>query len=176
MMNKFKFGNANVMGVYFDEENRRHLNSIRLAYAQGASSLADAGKKEEAKKMLNKCDQMMLQENFPYGMVSRGQQHDQFSLQMLIAAYKAGDSALAKKISGSVKKDLDQQMMYLTNLPDSKQENMQQEIQGVQRLLMGMEQLKNQFENPAPVPTENIPPVKTQPVAPAKAADTAPKG
>jgi Protein of unknown function (DUF2723) len=175
MMNKFKFGGADVMGVYFDEENRRHLNSLRLAYAQGASSLADAGKKEEAKKMLNKCDKMMLEENFPYGMVSRGQQHNQFSLQMLIACYKAGDSALAKKISGSVKKDLEQQMTYLTNLPDSKQENMQQEIQSVQRLLMGMEQLKQQFENPAPIPMENIPPVKTQPVTPAKAADSAPK-
>jgi hypothetical protein len=175
LMTKFKFGNANVMGVYFDEENRRHLNSIRLAYAQGASSLADAGKKEEAKKMLEKCDKMMLEENFPYGMVSRGQQHNQFSLQMLIACYKAGDSALAKKIYNSVKKDLDQQLMYLTNLPDSKQENMLQEMQGVQRLSMGMEQLKKQFEEPAVIPTENIPPVKTLPVAPAKAADSAPK-
>jgi hypothetical protein len=36
MMNKFTFGNANVKGVYFDEENRRHLNTIRLAYAQAA--------------------------------------------------------------------------------------------------------------------------------------------
>ncbi len=45
MMNKFNFGNANVPGVYFDEENRRHLNSIRLAYAQAAGSLADKGRK-----------------------------------------------------------------------------------------------------------------------------------
>jgi len=158
MMNKFKFGNCNVMGVYFDEENRRHLNSIRLAYAQAAASLADNGKKDEAKKMLNKCDQMMLQENFPYGMVSRGQQHDQFSLFMLQAAYKAGDTVLADKISKSVKKDLEQQMTYLTNLPDSKQEAMQQEIPGVQRLMMQMQQLQNQFKNPkmaVPPPSEN---------------------
>jgi hypothetical protein len=40
MMNKFVFGNANVPGVYFDEENRRHLNSIRQAYASAAMSLA----------------------------------------------------------------------------------------------------------------------------------------
>ena len=36
MMNKFAFGNADKPGVYFDEENRRHLNSIRMAYAQAA--------------------------------------------------------------------------------------------------------------------------------------------
>ncbi|MGF2412433.1 MAG: glycosyltransferase family 117 protein [Ferruginibacter sp.] len=175
LMNKFKFGSADVKGVYFDEENRRHLNSIRLAYAQAASSLADAGKKEEAKKMLNRCDKMMLEENFPYGLVSRGQQHNQFSLQMLIAAYKAGDTALAKKISTAVKKDLEQQMTYLTNLPDSKQDAMQYEMQGVQRLLMGMEQLKNQFEPQVMLPAETAPTIKTNPVTPGKAADSAPK-
>lgn len=165
MMNKFKFGNCNVMGVYFDEENRRHLNSIRLAYAQAASSLADNGKKEEAKKMLNKCDQMMLQENFPYGMVSRGQQHNQFSLQMLIAAYKAGDSVLAQKITKSVRKDLEQQLTYLTNLPDSKQDAMQQEVPGVQRLLMGIQQIEMQFGNKRqiPPPPEGAAPIKTAP-------------
>ena len=33
LKNKFAFGNANVKGVYFDEENRRHLIGIRQAYA-----------------------------------------------------------------------------------------------------------------------------------------------
>lgn len=165
MMTKFQFGNANVMGVYFDEENRRHLNSIRLAYAQAASSLADNGKKEEAKKMLEKCDGMMLQENFPYGMVSRGQQHNQFSIQMYIAARKAGDSALANKIYNSVKKDLDQQMAYFMSLDDNKQDQMQQEAAGADRLLRGLQQLKGQLDSPAVQPSEvPQPPLKTEPV------------
>ncbi len=38
-------------GVYFDEEeNRRRLNTIKLAHAQIARSLAQAGRKEEAEK------------------------------------------------------------------------------------------------------------------------------
>lgn len=176
MMNKFKFGSAEVMGVYFDEENRRHLNSIRLAYAQAASSLADNGKKEEAKKMLNKCDKMMLEENFPYGMVSRRQQHNQFSLQMLIAAYKAGDTILADKINRSVKKDLDQQMNYITNLDDTKQEAMQFEMQDVQRLLMGMQQIEMQFKNQKVIPTETPAQINVQPVAPLKADSPKKKG
>ncbi len=168
MMTKFKFGNANVMGVYFDEENRRHLNSIRLAYAQAASSLADNGRKEEAKKMLTKCDQMMLEENFPYGMVSRRQQHNSFSLQMLIAAYKAGDSVLANKITKSVKKDLEQQMAYMANLDDNKQEAMQYEAEDIKRLLMGIQQIEMQFKNPAAAPLSDKPAaIKAQPVAPA---------
>jgi hypothetical protein len=175
MMTKFKSGSADVMGVYFDEENRRHLNSIRLAYAQAASSLADNGKKEEAKKMLNKCDKMMLEENFPYGMVSRRQQHNQFSLNMLIASYKAGDSALVGKITKSVKKDLDQQMNYLTSLSDSKQEAMQVEAQDVQRMLMYLQQIEMQFKNPMAIPAETAPKINAQPVVPAKNADTVKK-
>ena len=80
MMNKFVFGNADKPGVYFDEENRRHLNSIRLAYATAAINLADHGKIEEAKKLLEKCDKGMLEENFAYGMVSRFQQHNYISV------------------------------------------------------------------------------------------------
>ncbi len=152
MMNKFKFGSADVNGVYFDEENRRHLNSIRLAYAQVASSMADNGKKEEAKKMLQKCDKMMLQENFPYGMVSRGQIHNKFSIQMLMAAYKAGDSALAQKITKSVRKDLDQQMKYMNSLDDNKQGMiMDYDGKDVPRLLQYLQQLEMQYKNPLPV-------------------------
>ncbi|MEO6133955.1 MAG: DUF2723 domain-containing protein, partial [Ginsengibacter sp.] len=92
MMTKFKFGNANVPGVYFDEENRRHLNTIRLQFAQVANSLADAGKKDEARKLLAKLDDNTLQENFPYAMASRRQMQNQYSSQLLLASYKAGDT------------------------------------------------------------------------------------
>lgn len=125
MMNKFVFGAADKPGVYFDEENRRHLNSIRLAYATAAAGLADHGRKEDAKKLLNKCDKNMLEQNFPYGMVSRFQQHDYFSLQFLEAAYKAGDTALAQKVSREVKKDLEQQMAYYAKLGDMSPDELQ---------------------------------------------------
>jgi len=125
MMNKFVFGAADKPGVYFDEENRRHLNSIRLAYATAAAGLADHGRKEDAKKLLNKCDKNMLEQNFPYGMVSRFQQHDYFSLQFLEAAYKAGDTALAQKVSREVKKDLEQQMSYYAKLGDMSLDELQ---------------------------------------------------
>jgi hypothetical protein len=118
MMNKFVFGNANKPGVYFDEENRRHLNSIRLAYASAAANLADHDKKDEAKKLLQKCDQNMLEENFGYGMVSRFQQHNYISIQFFEACLKAGDTTLANKVSKAVRKDLEQQMKYYASLGD----------------------------------------------------------
>jgi Protein of unknown function (DUF2723) len=164
MMNKFVFGSCDKRGVYYDEENRRHLNSIRLAYAQAASNLADNGRKEDARKMLNKCDKMMLEENFPYGMVGRNQMHNQYSLQMLVAAHKAEDSVLVNKISKSVKKDLEQQVAYLNSLPERLKDQMSGEMDDVQRLLRGMQQIEMQFnKNAIPPAVENPKPINNNP-------------
>ena len=165
MMKKFVFGNADKPGVYYDEENRRHLNSIRLSYAQSASSLADAGRKEEAKQLLNKCDKMMLESNMPYGMVSRGQQQNQISLQFLVAAYKAGDSALITKVTGAVKKDMEQQSLYYESLPDRFKNTsvMRDEAERNERLAMGLMQLEKQFKSPQFI-QEQPQPLQTQPI------------
>ncbi len=120
MMTKFASGNADKAGVYFDEENRRHLNSIRMAYASASLDLAQKNKKEEARKMLNKADKMMLEENFPYGMVSRNQQQNYISLMMLQASYAAEDTVLVAKITKSLKKDLEQQMSYYNSLDENR--------------------------------------------------------
>ncbi|UAY52954.1 glycosyltransferase family 117 protein [Ferruginibacter albus] len=142
LMKKFAFGNCDKPGVYYDEENRRHLNSIRFTYANIASDLADAGRKDDAKNLLERCDKNMLQENFPYGMVSRFQQQDYFSIQFLEACYKAGDFTLADKVKASVQKDLEQQVAYYSSLGDDAdvftQDN--QQAQGLLNMIKQMEQ------------------------------------
>ncbi len=165
MMNKFAFGNADKKGVYFDEENRRHLNSIRLAYAQAAGNLADNGRKEDAKKLLAKCDKMMAEENMPYGMVGRYQQHNQIAMQLLYAAFKAGDKALADKISKSLRKDMEQQAAYYESLPDNKREAMSTEEERNANLLRGLTGMEQQFKNPMLTP-EAQGQINTQPVTP----------
>ncbi len=166
LMKKFVFGNADKPGVYFDEENRRHLNSIRLVYAQAAGNLADAGRKDEAKKLLTRCDNMMLQQNFPYGMVSRGQQQNQISLQFLYAAYKAGDLALAQKVAAAIQKDIEQQAAYYQSLSDDRRDNLEEEEKRNDNMLKGLLSLEQQYKNPPP-PQENAgQPVQTVPVKP----------
>ena len=150
MMNKFVFGNANKPGVYYDEENRRHLNTIRMQYAQAANNLADHERKDDAKRMLEKCDKMMLQENFPYGLVSRRQQQDQISGQFLLAAYKSGDTVLAKKVSGALRKDLEQQVTYFNSLDENKQASLAYENQIVNQLLQQLQQMEQYFKSPVP--------------------------
>src|SRR5439155_12126861 len=112
----FEFGGANKRGTYFDEENRRHILNIRSAYGEAAGNLADAGKKEEAKKLLDKADAGILTENMPYGMTSRFNSHNQTGLVFLEACYKAGKTDLAEKVRLEVRRDLEQQQKYYAYL------------------------------------------------------------
>ncbi len=126
IMQKFAYGNAGRNGVYYDEENRRRMNYIKQAHAQLAISLAQAGKKEQAARILEHFDQQVKETNFPYGMVSnRGNFHDIISAQFLQACYMANDLALAKKVSASLKKDLQQQLIYYKSLGDENMSNEQ---------------------------------------------------
>lgn len=127
LMNKFASGNANVPNVYFDEENRRHLNNIRQAYADLANYLGSNNRKEEGRQVLGKMDKLMLQSNMPYGMTSRYSMQDRTSLMCLEAAYRNEDKAMVDKIAASVKSDLTQQMEYyaaLGNMSRAELENL----------------------------------------------------
>ncbi|MHA4807003.1 glycosyltransferase family 117 protein [Flavitalea flava] len=120
IMTKFAYGNANTPGVYYDEENRRHLNTIRAAHAQLALSLTDGGKNDSARNILEHFDKNVLESNFPYGMTSnRGNQHNRISMSFLLGCYRSGDQALAKKVAASLKKDLQQQLRYYKGLGES---------------------------------------------------------
>jgi hypothetical protein len=185
VMEKFAYGNADKEGVYYDEENRRHLNSIRLAHAQIAMSLIDAGKKDSARNILEHFDQHVRESNFPYGMTSnRGNQQDAISASFLQACYASGDLTLAKKVSASVKKDLQQQMRYYKSLGDDpnisdeqlatnaytilqgkggnisdRQQQFVQDIFSTYRLMMQIGDIEKQYA-PAQIapPTEKAPP------------------
>jgi hypothetical protein len=176
LLTKFAYGNAGAKGVYFDEENRRHLISIRQAYAEAASNLAGQGRKEDAKALLNKVDKGMDEENMPYGLVSRGNQHNMVSIQMVEASYKADDQQLASKISARVRKDLDEQLAYYANLGNMSLPEMRQAVQDIMenkadnlsdrqksmfqemRMAFGLkdylDNIERSFKNPAPAVSE----------------------
>ncbi|MDB5191642.1 MAG: rane protein [Segetibacter sp.] len=145
LMNKFAFGNANVPNVYFDEENRRHLNSIRTAYAELAFDLSSKGRKEEAVNTLEKADKMMLQENFPYGHISRGNMHNRTSLAFLQSCYQAGAKDLAKKVANSVRTDLQQQIKFYNSLQGNKAEWMAFDKRNAEELLNALQQMDQMF-------------------------------
>lgn len=172
MMNKFKFGSANIPGVYFDEENRRHLSTLRLQFAQVASSLADNGRKADARRLLEKLDSNFLKENFPFAMPSRRQMHNQYTGQLLLAAYKAEDTVLAQKITHALRKDLEQQLNYFRSLDPGKQASLSYDTQIIQQMLEQVNGMEQYFRMrpPALSPETGGTTIKNLP-----AADTAPK-
>jgi hypothetical protein len=152
LMNKFVFGNADKKGVYFDEENRRHLLSLRSTYADLALSLSAEGRYEEAKAALHKADKMLNESNFPYGLANRFNMHNRNSLVFMQACVQAGDTALAKKVGDAVKKDLKQQIAYYQSLKGSKAEFMQQEAYMAEELANRLEQMDKPESNRIEIP------------------------
>lgn len=148
MMKKFAFGGADKAGTYFDETNRQQLNTLRMQYSQVANSLVDKGKNEEAKQLLEECDKNMLTQNFPYGMASRREQQNQISAQFLLAAYRAGDTVLAKKVSSALRADLEQQIMYFNSLDENRQQYLAYDNQIVTQLLQQLQGMEQYFTKP----------------------------
>jgi hypothetical protein len=118
IMQQFRYGKvAATKPAYYDEENRRRMNYIRLAHAQVAISLAQAGRKEDARRVLEHFDAQVNEKDFPYGMTSnRGNMHNSFASEFLRACYLAEDKPLAKKVAASIKKDLQEQLGYYQSL------------------------------------------------------------
>src|SRR5687768_5753879 len=121
LMEKFSAGGADRKGVYFDAENRTHILALRGVFAELAGNLADMGRKDEARKLIAKCESMINIENLPYALTSRFNSHNQNNIVYLEACYKAGDTILAEKIRLAIKKDLDQQKRYYDYLKTEKE-------------------------------------------------------
>ena len=154
LMDKFRSGNANVNGVYFDEENRRQLLSIRQTYALTASTLVDQGKKAEALNVLNKSESLIKPESLPYAMVSsRGNFHNQISMLYLEAAYKAGDKALSDKLKTALRKDLKDQKNYYDYLKNNREEfygSFASDEEDCDRFLQILDQWEKIYNGPVP--------------------------
>ena len=122
LLKKYEFGGADKKGVYFDEENRRHILNLRALYAEAAGNLADAGRKEDAQKLIDKVEKGIDLDNLPYALVSRYNGHNQTGLMYLEACYKAGKTELAEKVRQNIRADLEQQKKYYDYIRESRPE------------------------------------------------------
>ncbi|MGE5107789.1 MAG: DUF2723 domain-containing protein, partial [Sphingobacteriales bacterium] len=112
LMNKFKSGGAAKKGTYFDEINRGYILNLRSTYAQLAQILNTQNRHEEAKKLLLHADSLLNPESLPYAMMSKGNNHNEYTFYMAMEAYKAGAKDLGDRISNAILKDSRQEMHY----------------------------------------------------------------
>ena len=137
LMTKFKNGNADKKGIYYDETNRSHLSTpqgVRQAFAELAIDLLAKNRKEDAKKVLLKCEALVPGDNISYGMASRYEYHNYTSNLLLRSAYESGATDLAAKISRQLNKDLNEQADYYAGLGDLPKQKLQEVLMQFYRL------------------------------------------
>lgn len=69
MMNGFQWGNMDSEDVYMDENNIRMTTNLRLQFSNLAEAFIRKGDKETAKKILDRCLEVMPKRNVPYTRV-----------------------------------------------------------------------------------------------------------
>jgi len=116
-MTKFKWGGFNNPKVYLDENHRRMATNIRNNLTRLASALIDEGKKDKAVDILNK-----LMEELPPSTIP----HDQFSIFLAEAYYKAGEKERGDTIMRDVAKQFLQTITFYTSLD----KNLKQTVMG----------------------------------------------
>ena len=156
----FLSGGAERTDVYFDEENRGNLLSIRQTFAVAANGLIDQGKKQEAIEVLKRAEALIKPESLPYGMVSARSgpnRHNMISSWYLEAAINSGYTELANKIKPALRKDLQEQLAYYEYLRDERPEfysSFAQDVEVCTRILAGLDQM-DKANQPPKTPIEN---------------------
>jgi hypothetical protein len=148
LMTKFKFGGAEKPGIYFDENGRRELMSIRHSFTELATALATSGSKDSALRVLNYGYKMLDPTSAPYGMVSMGNSENIESLQYAYAFYLAGDTQKGDLIGNAIIRDCQQQIAYYNSLSEDAAASFAQDRQSAEGIMRQLSSLKMSFAHP----------------------------
>jgi hypothetical protein len=110
LMNKFKSGNMEKPGVYLDENNMRMAMNIRNAFARLASALVLEGKKDSARRVMDRCLEMMPDKAVPYNF---------FVMPIIDGYYKIGETRKATQMAERLYRLMDDDMTYMFSFPES---------------------------------------------------------
>ncbi|MBL7764479.1 MAG: DUF2723 domain-containing protein [Chitinophagaceae bacterium] len=118
ILNKFQYGNADKGTVYYDQTNRRMLNSPRVLAFQLADNLILQNRKEEALKVIQRIVKMIPNSSYPWVIT----QEDKTMILLADAAIKAGGKELAKEITDKLMKFTEDDIAYMNSLPGDKKD------------------------------------------------------
>ncbi len=111
LMNEFDWGGIDKPGLYMDENNLRMTIHYRYAFSVLAGALADEGKMDSAKLVLDECVQHMPEENVPYNA----------GITPLIQGYfSVGDTATATAMVEKYESQLVAELEYIKALSVNK--------------------------------------------------------
>jgi hypothetical protein len=139
LMNRFAWGNMNKPGVYIDETNSRMVMNLRGLYGRLADALIREGKADSAKKVLDRCFEMMPETVIGY---------DFFTVPLISGYYKTGETAKANALAAKLSKNITEDLAYFFSFPDKDLKPMDMSIQEavftIQRLSMVLTEAKQE--------------------------------
>ena len=123
LMNKFKWGNINDPHVYLNEDYRRMTMNFRNNFSMLANALLDKNDTVRAKKVLDRCLEVMPNETVPY---------DYFNLGIAIGYIRLHDLDKAKEIltivAGAAKENLDYYLRFPIEKRNLLSNNIRQDV------------------------------------------------
>ena len=128
VMNKYKYGNVKQEGIYLDETVTRMCYTHRRLLATLAVSLIDEGKTDQAKKVLDKCEQELPASNVPHDYAGG-------SLDLARAYSLTGQKQKAQQLVDQLWKKSQQYLMWYCSLDGYRFSGSQRDCQ-IQFLVM----------------------------------------
>jgi hypothetical protein len=131
LMNKFQNGNMQDPGVYMDENNLRMSMNLRNAFGRLANCLILEGKKDSARRVLDRCMEAMPGNTIPMNF---------FVVPIAEGYYKVGEKEKADQIAEKLYTLINDDLVYLFSFSDDDLKEadleLQQDITTMQRLSM----------------------------------------
>jgi tetratricopeptide (TPR) repeat protein len=139
-MNKFKWGNMDVKGIYLDDVFLRSCAlNVRQRMGSLATALIEEGKKDKAIKLLDKCLEITPEENVPY---------DATLYSVVIGYYQAGANDKAVNLSRKLFDNYENNIHYYYSFDRKKLPEFGSDIRQAQDILERLIYFANNFKQP----------------------------
>ncbi len=138
LVNKFVWGGINNPDVYLDENNMRMTMNFRANFTRLAEALIKEGKKDKARKALDKCMEVMPDKTVPY---------DIFSLQIasLYLQLDNNDST-GLQILKVLKQRTEEELNYYARFNDNQKKNIRNDIRTSMGVYQEIYRIANAFK------------------------------
>jgi hypothetical protein len=141
MMNKFKWGNMQDPGIYMDDNNLRMAMNYRNTFGRLAAELISEGKKDSARKVLDRCMEVMPDNVIPVNY---------FMTSIIEGYYSIGDTVKANKLAERSYFLFNQDLDYLFSFPESELKSFDLSLQEDLMTLDKLRALTTDFKQDVP--------------------------
>ena len=135
LMNDFRWGGMDENDIYMNENNRRMCMNFRNNFSRLAGEFIRSGDKERAKNVLDRCIEVIPEENVPY---------DYFMLSIAENYYRIQEYESANKIIGSLVDMYSDNLKYYTSLSGEKRKYVKEEEERAKLILQEMIRMTNE--------------------------------